>query len=207
MRRREFITLIGGTAIARPIEVLAQQSERPRRIGILHDSPKDDPEGVMQITAFREELAKLGWIEGRNLVIDLQPGDVEAELLRNYARDLIAKGPDIVVGAGGTIVAALQRAGRTIPIVFVAVTDPVGGGLVTSLARPGGNATGFTQFEFGISAKWLELLKEIAPNITRVAVIRDPTARTGGGQLGAIQAVAPSLGVDLSPIDPRDAVE
>src|SRR5215813_1294948 len=120
---------------------------------------------------------------------------------------MVARGPDVVVAAGATIVAALQRASHSVPIVFVNVTDPVGGGLVASLARPGGNATGFTQFEFGISAKWLELLKEIAPRITRVAVIRDPTARTGGGQLGAIQAVAPSLGVDLSPIDPRDAVE
>jgi putative ABC transport system substrate-binding protein len=159
----------------------------------------------MQINAFREELAKLGWIEGRNIVIDLQSGDVEAEFLRAYAGDLMAKGPDVVVGAGGTIVAALQRASRTVPIVFVNVTDPVGGGLVASLARPGGNATGFTQFEFGISAKWLELLKEIAPNIARLAVIRDPTARSGGGQLGAVQAVAPSLGVDVRPIDAGDS--
>jgi putative tryptophan/tyrosine transport system substrate-binding protein len=147
---------------------------------------------------------------GQNIVIDLQAGgDVEAEFLRSHARDLMAKGPDIVLGAGGTIVAALQRASRTVPIVFVAVTDPVGGGLVASLAQPGGNATGFTQFEFGISAKWLELLKEIAPKITRVAVIRDPTARSGGGQLGAIQAVAPSLSVDVKPIDAadKDAIE
>jgi putative tryptophan/tyrosine transport system substrate-binding protein len=161
VRRRDFVTLIGGAAIAWPVKVRAQQqSEQLRRIGILHDYPKNDPEGLLQISAFREELAKLGWIEGRNIVIDLQAGDVEVELLRSYARDLLAKGPDIVVGAGGTIVAALQRASRTVPIVFVSVTDPVGGGLVASLARPGGNATGFTQFEFGISAKWLELLKE-----------------------------------------------
>jgi putative ABC transport system substrate-binding protein len=116
----------------------------------------------------------------------------------------MAKGPDIVLGAGGTIVAALQRASRSVPIVFVSVTDPVGGGLVASLAHPGGNTTGFTQFEFGISAKWLELLKEIAPKITRVAVIRDPTARSGGGQLGAVQAIAPSLGIDVRPIDAAD---
>jgi putative ABC transport system substrate-binding protein len=147
----------------------------------------------VQIEAFRDELATLGWIEGQNVIIDLQAGDVEAEFLRTYARDLMAKGPDIVLGAGGTVVAALQRVNRTVPIVFVAVTDPVGGGQVASLAHPGGNTTGFTQFEFGISAKWLELLKEIAPKITRVAVIRDPTARSGGGQLGAIQGVAPSL--------------
>jgi putative ABC transport system substrate-binding protein len=206
VRRRDFVTLIGGAAIAWPVKVRAQQqSEQLRRIGILHDYPKNDPEGLLQISAFREELAKLGWIEGRNIVIDLQAGDVEVELLRSYARDLLAKGPDIVVGAGGTIVAALQRASRTVPIVFVSVTDPVGGGLVASLARPGGNATGFTQFEFGISAKWLELLKEIAPTTTRVAVIRDPTARSGGGQLGAVQAMAPSLGVDVKPIDAEDA--
>jgi putative tryptophan/tyrosine transport system substrate-binding protein len=206
VRRRDFVTLIGGAAIAWPVKVRAQQqSEQPRRIGILHDYPKNDPEGLLQISAFREELAKLGWIEGRNIVIDLQAGDVEAELLRTYAKDLMAKGPDIVLGAGGTIVAALQRASRTVPIVFVAVTDPVGGGLVASLARPGGNATGFTQFEFGISAKWLELLREIAPTITRVAVIRDPTARSGGGQLGAVQAMAPSLGVDVKPIDAEDS--
>jgi putative ABC transport system substrate-binding protein len=206
MRRRDFVTLISGAAIAWPLKGRAQQqSGQPRRIGILHDYPKNDPEGLLQISAFREELAKLGWIEGRNIVIDLQAGDVEAELLRTYARDLMAKGPDIVLGAGGTIVAALQRASRTVPIVFVAVTDPVGGGLVASLARPGGNATGFTQFEFGISAKWLELLKEIAPTTTRVAVIRDPTARSGGGQLGAVQAMAPSLGVDVKPIDAEDS--
>jgi putative ABC transport system substrate-binding protein len=143
-------------------------------------------------------------VEGRNVVIDLKAGAVEAEALLPIARELLAKKPDVVVGEGGTIVAALQRASRSVPIVFVNVTDPVGGGLVASLAHPGGNATGFTLFEFGISAKWLELLKEIAPDITRVAVIRDPTARSGGGQLGAIQGVAPSLGVEVRPIDPDD---
>jgi ABC-type uncharacterized transport system substrate-binding protein len=205
MKRREFITLLGGAA-AWPLAALAQQSERLRRIGILHDYSETDPEGRVQIAAFRDELAKLGWIDHRNVVIDFQSGAVEADLLRPLARELIEKKPDIVLGAGGTIVAALQHASRTVPIVFVNVTDPVGGGLVASLARPGGNATGFTQFEFGISAKWLDLLKEIAPKITRVAVIRDPAARSGGGQLGAIQGVAPSLGVDVKPIDPEDAV-
>ena len=176
-----------------------------RRISILHDYPEADPEGRVQINAFREELSKLGWTEGRNVVIDLQPGAADADLLRTYARELIAKRPDIVLAAGATIVASLQRASKTVPIVFVNVTDPVGGGLVASLSRPGGNATGFTQFEFGISAKWLELLKEIAPGTTRVAVIRDPTARSGGGQLGAIQGVAPSLKVDVKPIDAGDS--
>jgi putative tryptophan/tyrosine transport system substrate-binding protein len=205
MRRRDFVSLVSCAAIAWPVKVSAQQFEPLRRVGILHDYAKDDPDGLTQINAFREELAKLGWIEGRNIVIDLQAGDVEDEFLRPYARDLMARGPDIVLGAGGTIVAALQRVSRTVPIVFVNVTDPVGGGLVASLARPGGNTTGFTQFDFGISAKWLELLKEIAPNITRAAVIRDPTARSGGGQLGAVQAVAPSLGVDVKPIDAGDS--
>jgi putative ABC transport system substrate-binding protein len=204
MRRREFLGGLGGAAIARPFAARAQQSERKRRIGILHDYAENDPDGRIQIAAFREQLAKLGWIQNSNVTFDFQSGAAEADDLRPLARDLMAKGPDVVLGAGGTIVAALKRASRSVPIVFVNVTDPVGGGLVASLARPGGNATGFTQFEFGISAKWLELLKEVASNITRVAVIRDPTARSGGGQLGAIQAVAPSLGVDVWPIDAGD---
>ena len=185
----------------------AQQIGRVRRIGVLNDYGEADSVGQAQVAAFREELHKLGWTEGGNLQIDYRSAAADADLVRTYAAEMIARGPDVVMAAGATIVAALQRASRSVPIVFVNVTDPVGGGLVASLARPGGNATGFTQFEFGISAKWLELLKEIAPGITRVAVLRDPTARTGGGQLGAIQAVAPSLGDDLSPIDPRDAVE
>jgi len=205
MRQREFITLIGGAAAAWPIMALAQQSEKLRWIGILHDYSETDPEGRTQIGAFRDELAKLGWIDRRNVVIDFQSGAVEAERLRPIARELIEKKPDVVLAAGASIVAALQRVSHTVPIVFANVTDPVGGGIVASLARPGGNATGFTQFEFGISAKWLELLKEIAPEIKRVAVIRDPAARSGGGQLGAIQGVAPSLGVDVKPIDPEDA--
>jgi putative ABC transport system substrate-binding protein len=176
-----------------------------RRIGVLHDYAEGDPEGQAQITAFRQELQKLGWMDGGNAQIEYRAGAADADSVRTYAAALIAHGPDVVLGAGGTIVAALQRASRTVPIVFVNVTDPVGGGLVASLARPGRNATGFTQFEFGISAKWLELLKQIAPGLTRVAVIRDPTARSGGGQLGAIQASAPAFGVEVLPIDPQDA--
>ena len=201
--RRAFIAGLGGAA-AWPLAAAAQQPERMRRIGILSDYPETDPEGRTQITAFREELLKLGWVEGRSVALDIRPSAVDADVVRTYSRELVARGPDVVLAAGGTIVAAVQRASRDVPIVFVNVTDPVGGGLVASLARPGGNATGFTQFEFGISAKWLELLKEIAPGIKRVAVIRDPTARSGGGQLGAIQAVAPSLGVDVIPIDAED---
>jgi putative ABC transport system substrate-binding protein len=188
-----------------PLAARAQQvADRIRRIGILHDYAEADTEGRVQIAAFREELQKLGWLEGRSVTIDFQSGAADADLIRTYARELLAKEPDVVLGAGGSIVAALQKASRNVPIVFVNVTDPVGGGLVASLARPGGNATGFTQFEFGISAKWLELLKEVAPDITRVAVIRDPTARSRGGQLGAIQTVAPALGVDVRPIDAGD---
>jgi putative ABC transport system substrate-binding protein len=203
--RREFIALLAGAiAAVWPLAARAQQ-ERMRRIGVLNDYGEADPAGEAQLAAFREELEKLGWTEGRNVRIDHRAGAADADALRTYAAEMVALAPDVIFAAGATIVAALQRASRSVPIVFVNVTDPVGGGLVASLARPGGNATGFSQFEFGISAKWLELLKDIAPGVTRVAVIRDPTARTGGAQLGAIQAVAPSLGVEVSPVDPQDA--
>ena len=206
MNRRELFALFGSAAaLSWPVSARAQQPGRMRRIGVLHDYAEGDPEGQAQITAFRQELQKLGWMDGGNAQIDYRAGAADADSVRTYAAALIAHGPDVVLGAGGTIVAALQRASRTVPIVFVNVTDPVGGGLVASLARPGRNATGFTQFEFGISAKWLELLKQIAPGLTRVAVIRDPTARSGGGQLGAIQASAPAFGVEVLPIDPQDA--
>src|SRR6516225_88733 len=205
MRRRELLCSIASAAIMWAGPILAQPADRLRRIGIFHAYEEADPQGRAQISAFREELSKLGWVEGRTVAIDLKAGAVEVEALLPIARELLAKKPVVVVGEGGTIVAALQRACRSVSIVFVNVTDPVGGGLVASLAHPGGNATGFTLFEFGISAKWLELLKEIAPDITRVAAIRDPTARSGGGQLGAIQGVAPSLGVEVLPIDPDDA--
>ena len=209
MRRRQFISLLGGAAVAWPLAARAQQSERVRRIGFLHDYNELDPEGRVQVVAFREALQKLGWTDGRNALIEYRSGAADNELLRKYAAEIVAHEPDVVLTSGATITAALQRASRSVPIVFVNVTDPVGAGLVASLARPDGNASGFTQFEFGISAKWLELLKEIAPTVTRVLVIRDPTARTGGGQLGAIQAVAPSLRVDVKPVDPhnRDDIE
>jgi putative ABC transport system substrate-binding protein len=205
VKRRELLGVLGGAALAWPLTARSQQPGRMRRIGILHDYAEADPEGREQINAFREELQKRGWTEGRTVAIDFQSGAADVDLLRTHAREMVAKKPDVVLAAGGTIVGALQRASRSLPIVFVNVTDPVGAGLVTSLARPGGNATGFTQFEFGISAKWLELLKEIAPGIARVAIIRDPTSRSGGGQLGAIQAVAPSFGIDVRPVDAEDA--
>ena len=202
--RRQLLAALGGAAAAWPLAARAQQSERLRRIAFLHDYSELDPEGRVQVVAFREALQKLGWTDGRNILIEYRSGAADNELLRKYAAEIVAHEPDVVLTSGATITAALQRASRSLPIVFVNVTDPVGAGLVGTLARPEGNATGFTQFEFGISAKWLELLKEIAPAVTRVAVIRDPTARTGGGQLGAIQAVAPSLGVDVRPVDPHN---
>jgi putative ABC transport system substrate-binding protein len=206
MNRRECITLVGGAAgAAWSSRSIGQPLGQIKRIAILHDYLEADDEGRAQIKAFKSELSRLGWVEGRNVTYEFVSGAAEADQLRVLARDLLQKEPDVVLGAGGTVVAALKRASRTTPIVFVNVTDPVGGGLVASLARPGGNATGFTQFEFGISAKWLELLKEAAPNVNRVAVVRDPTARSGGGQLGAIQGLAASLGMEIRPIDPNEA--
>src|SRR5262249_30179750 len=158
--------------------------------------PEGDPEGLAQIAAFREELRNLRWIEGDNLRIDYRTIAADTDAVRQFAAATVAGKPDVILASGATIVATLQRATRSVPIVFANATDPVGSGLVDSLARPDRNATGFTQFEFGISAKWLQLLKEIAPAVSRVAVIRDPTARSGGGQLGAVQAIAPSLGVN-----------
>ena len=159
----------------------------------------------VRVTAFAQGLQELGWIAGRNVRIDYRWGAGDPDLFRKYATELVALGPDVIVGSTTSIVRELQRATPALPIVFVGVIDPVGGGLVASLARPGGNATGFALFEYGMSGKWLELLKEIAPRITRVAVIRDPTATGGSGQLAAIQVVAPSFGVELSPVDTRDA--
>ena len=207
MKRRQFLGSIGSLAAAWPCASVAQQIRPLRRIGILHDYVETDAEGRQQIAALRDELAKLGWVEGRTVVIDFRSGVKEADALRGPAQELLARSPDVMLGAGGTIVAALQKASKTVPIVFVNVTDPVGGGLVSSLAHPGGNTTGFTQFEFGISAKWLEILKEIAPGTKRVAVVRDPTARSGGGQLGAIQAVAPRLDIEVKPVDAGDVEE
>jgi putative ABC transport system substrate-binding protein len=168
LRRRE-LTMLLGAAAAWPLAAYAQPGERMRRIAVLHDYTEADPEGRLQIASFREELEKLGWIDGRNVHIDYRSGAADTDLLRRLAGEVVALAPDVALAAGGTIVAALQRASRGMPIVFVNVTDPVGGGLVAGLARPGGNATGFTQFEFGISAKWLQLLKEVAPGMARAA--------------------------------------
>ena len=179
-----------------------------RRIGVLVASPADDAETHARVAAFKEGLAQLGWTEGRNVRIDTRWATTNADDLRKHAAELAASTPDVLVGASGTTtVAALLQATRTVPIVFAIVVDPVGAGFVASLARPGGNATGFTMFEYGMSGKWLELLKQIAPGVTRAAVLRDPAIASGIGQFGAVQAVAPSLRVELSPVDVRDAPE
>jgi putative ABC transport system substrate-binding protein len=206
MRRRDFITLLGGAA-AWPLAVRGQQRERIRRIGVLMGVAADDPEGVRRALAFAQGLQELGWSEGRNVRIDIRWPAGDAERYRKYATELVALAPDVVLASGGTVTAALQQTSRSVPIVFVTVADPVGFGLVASLARPGGNATGFTNFDYGFTAKWLELLKEIAPRVTRVAFMRDPAIATGIGQFAAMQSVAPSLGIELTALIVREAVE
>ena len=207
MRRREFITLLGGAAATWPLAARGQQGERVRRIGVLINMAADDPEGHARITAFAQGLQEAGWTTGRNVRIDYRWGGGGADAMAKYAAELVALAPDVILAATSSSVAPLQRITRTIPIVFVQVIDPVSAGFVASLARPGGNATGFTIIEYGFSGKWLELLKEVAPRITRVAVIRDPTGLAQMGQMGAIQSVAPSLGVELRPVEARDAGE
>jgi putative ABC transport system substrate-binding protein len=208
MRRREFITLLGGATVVWPLAARAQQGDRMRRIGVLMASAADDLESQARVAAFLQGLQQLGWTDGRNVRIDTRWATTNADDLRRHAAELVALAPDVILAATGTsTVAPLLQTTRTVPIVFVVVIDPVGAGFVASLARPGGNATGFTLFEYGMSGKWLELLKEIAPRVTRAAVLRDPTIASGIGQFGAVQAVAPSLGVELSPVDVRDAPE
>ncbi len=206
MKRRDFITLLGGAAATWPIAARAQQPEQLRRIGVLSYIPEDDAEGQARHAAFTKVLGQLGWSEGRNLRIDARwanPGN-----LQRHASELVAVAPDVLLAATGTpTVAPLLQATRTIPIVFAIVIDPVGSGFVASLAQPGGNATGFTIYEYSMSGKWLELLKEIAPGVTRVAVLRDPAVASGTGQFGAVQIVAPALGVQVTPVDVRDAGE
>jgi putative ABC transport system substrate-binding protein len=204
--RREFITLLGGAAAAWPLAAQGQQGDRVRRIGVLMSTAADDAEGKARIAAFLDGLQKLGWIDGRNVRIDTR-WPTSTEQVRKYAAELVALAPDVILATGSPSLSPLLEATRAGPIVFVNVGDPVGGGFVESLARPGGNATGFSFTEYGMSGKWLELLKEIAPGLTRVAVLRDRMQASGSGQLGAIQAVAPSLAVELTPIDVRDADE
>jgi putative ABC transport system substrate-binding protein len=205
MRRRAFISLLGGVSAAWPLAARAQQPQKMRRIGVLMNLAADDPEALSRITAFVQGLQQLGWTEGRNMRIDTRWGAGDAARFHRYAEELLALVPDVVLASGTPAIQALQQATRTVPIVFASVGDPVGMGLVASLARPGGNVTGFTPMEFGFGAKWLELLKEIAPRVTRVAVLRDLTI--GPAQLSAIQAVAPSFGVELSTVGVREASE
>jgi putative ABC transport system substrate-binding protein len=207
VRRREFISLLAGAAAAWPLAAHAQQPDRMRRIGVLMSLTADDPEGQVRLTAFLQGLQQLGWTDGRNVRIDTRWGAGDADRSRRYAAELVALAPDVILASGTSTMGPLLRATRTVPIVFTQVTDPVVAGFVDSLARPGGNATGFTLSEYGISGKWLELLKEIAPRVTRAAVLRDPEMAAGSGQLGAIQSVAPSFGVELSPVNVRDAPE
>jgi len=206
MKRRQFITLLGGATAAWPLAARAQQGERMRRIGILMAQAVDDPDGQARVEAFLQALRELGWIEGRNIRFDYRWGGGDVDR-RKDAAELVALAPDVILAGGGQVVGPLREATRTLPIVFTQTPDPVGAGFVASLARPGGNATGFTNFEYGVSGKWLEVLREVALGITRAAVLRDATNPAGTGQWGAIQAVASPLGVELSPIDVRERGE
>jgi putative tryptophan/tyrosine transport system substrate-binding protein len=208
LKRREFITLLGGAAAVWPVAVRAQQRrDRTRRIGVLMNLAADDPEGQARVAAFLQGLQEAGWAVGRNAQIDIRWGMGDAERSRKNAMELIALTPDVVFATTFPTVAALQQATSAVPIVFAGVIDPVGAGLVASLARPGGNTTGFAGFEYGLSAKWLELLRQVAPRLTRVAVLRDSLTPVGIGQLAAIQGVASSFGVELSPLVVRDVGE
>jgi putative tryptophan/tyrosine transport system substrate-binding protein len=207
MRRRNFIALLGGAAVAWPLAARAQQPDRVRRIGVLTPFAADDAEGHARLTAFAQGLQQLGWTVGQNIRIDYRWGDGKADTMHKYAAELVALAPEVILANSSAAVSPLLQTTRTIPIVFAVVADPVGAGFVESLARPGGNATGFTVFEYSIAGKWLELLKEIAPRLTRAAVLRDSAIAAGTGQLGAIQAMASSLGIELRPVDVRDAGE
>jgi len=208
IERRKFIAALGGSAFAWPLAARAQQVDRVRRVGVLMNLAADDPEGQARIAAFLQGLQELGWTEGRNVRIDYRWHADDADRYRTYAAELVALAPDVILASSSASTAALQQATRTVPIVFAIVVDPVGAGYVASLARPGGNVTGFTLFEYSLSGKWLELLKEIAPNLMRIAILRDPAIASGIGQFAVIQAMAPpSFGVELSPIDVRDAGE
>jgi putative ABC transport system substrate-binding protein len=205
--RRHFITLLGGAAAAWPIAARAQQPARVRMIGVLMNLTADDPVSHLRLAAFAQGLQESGWAIGRNVGIEYRFGAGDNELYRKYAAELVGLAPDVIMTVGGTSAGALQQASRSVPIVFVETADPVSRGLVASLARPGGNTTGFTQFEFSLSGKWLELLKQIAPGVTRAAVVRDPTQFSGVGEMAATQTAAVSFGVELTPIDARNADE
>ncbi|MGC2715286.1 MAG: ABC transporter substrate-binding protein [Pseudolabrys sp.] len=206
MRRRTFITLLGG-AVAWPVVTRAQQGERVRLIGILNILGKDDPEAQARLKLFYEALGQLGWQSGRDFKIESRQVGGDVDRLRRYATELAALGPDVILSIGSVSVGALQQATRTIPIVFVNVPDPVGAGFVQNMAHPGGNTTGFSNFEYNMSGKWAELLKQAAPRITRALVLRDPTSAAGIGQFASVRSVAQSLGVELTPLDVHDTGE
>ena len=207
MRRREFIKLVCGSAAAWPLVARAQQAERMRRIGVLSPWPASDAEGQSRLTAFTQALPQLGWIDGQNVRVDYRFGDGKPDTMRKYAAELVVLAPDVILASSSVALAPLLEATRTIPIVFAGIADPVAAGYVESLARPGGNATGFTVYEYSIGGKWLELLKQVAPQVTRVAVLRESGIAAGPGLFGAMQALAPSFGLELRPIDVRDAAE
>jgi ABC-type uncharacterized transport system substrate-binding protein len=207
MRRREFITLLGGAAAAWPLAAHAQQSKHMRRVAALMPYTANDPQAQNRNAAFLQGLQQLGWTIGQNVQIDYRWSEGKEDDTRKYAAELVALAPDVIFTSGSAAIGPLRRATRTVPIVFVLVPDPVGAGFVDSLARPGGNITGFTQFDYGIGAKWLEVLKEIAPNTTRAAVIRDPAITAGIGQWGAILSVSPSVAIEVSPVNLVDGGE
>jgi ABC-type uncharacterized transport system substrate-binding protein len=207
MQRREFISLLGTAAAAWPFAARAQQPERMRRIAVLMSLAADDKEGRVRIDAFVQGLRELGWIDGRNVQIDIRWAAGGDRVRQQYAAELVALSPDVIMASGGSVVGPLLQATRIVPIVFTQTPDPVGAGFVDSLARPGGNATGFSIFDYNIAGKWLELLKQITPGVTRVAVIRDPATPQGIGQFSAVHAVAPSLGLDVSPINASEPGE
>jgi putative ABC transport system substrate-binding protein len=207
MQRREFITLLGSTAVAWPLAARAQQPDRMRRVGVLMSVAADDPEAPARVGAFSQGLAELGWTIGRNVRIDYRWYTGDADMARKYAVELVALAPDVVLASGTQGVTAIQQVNRRVPVVFAGVADPVGAGFVDSLARPGGNVTGFMLYEYSISGKWLELLKQIVPHVAQVAVLRDQTSAAGIAQFSAIQALAPSLGVQVNPVNARNANE
>ena len=205
--RRQFISALGGTTVAWPLVARAQQPERVRRVGVLMNRVADDSEGQSFVAAFRQAMQQLGWSDGRNVQIDTRWGANDVDRDRKYSAELVALAPDVILASGTLSAAALQHVTRSLPIVFVQVSDPVGAGIVDTLARPGGNVTGFMNFEYSLSEKWLELLKQIAPSVKRAAILRDSGTPAGIGQFSAIQGAAQSLGVEVIPVNIRDAGE
>ena len=207
MRRRDFIKVVAGSAVSWPLAALAQQADKKPLIAVLMNRAANDPEGQARLAAFLQGLQETGWSAGRNVSVEVRWGADNVELERKYAAELVALAPHVILAAGTLGVTAVQGVSRTLPIIFAAVTDPVGGGFVDSLARPGGQATGFMIYEYSLAGKWVELLRQIAPNVTRAVVLRDPTNSSSFAIFGAIQAAAQPLGLQVTPVDPRDAGE